>query len=235
MFSLSFPSCLHCHYCTLHRFTEKPSDEEIAAMDAESEALKSGSKVGDDDKVIAALEEKAEEIDWNLDNKEAIQKAVKDMAAVCLKAGIDLPEPTTAKLEIGKLVTSNRSLPPSEIAKLVAEKYGFADQNEAAAEKKQAAVENACVNPSNAEIVAVLLELSSLYFKDGNSNAGISYKKVSQAVSRLDFEITAENAKGLGKGKTKQDGIGKSSAEKIHEYLTTGKIQKLEEKRAAFS
>lgn len=51
----------------------------------------------------------------------------------------------------------------------------------------------------------------------------------------FDFEITVENAKGLGKGKTKVVGIGKGSAEKMHEFLSTGKIAKLEEKRAAQS
>ena len=47
------------------------------------------------------------------------------------------------------------------------------------------------------------------------------------------MEITADNALGLGKGKTKVDGIGKGSAEKMREFMTTGTIQKLEEKREA--
>jgi poly [ADP-ribose] polymerase len=214
---------------SFHRFTEKPSEEEEAALDAAAEALKSGSKAGDDDALVTKLEEKAEALDWNLDNKAGIQKAQKDILALCDEAGVDLSE--SANMEVGKIITSNRSLPPSEIAKLVVEKYGFAEQNEAAAEKKQAAVSAVCNHEANAEIVALLLELSTLYFKEHNTNAGISYKKVAAAVAALDFEITEENAKGLGKGKTKVDGIGKGSAEKIHEYLTTGKIAKLEEKR----
>ena len=36
----------------------------------------------------------------------------------------------------------------------------------------------------------------------------------------------------LGKGKTKVNGVGKGSAEKIFEFLTTGSIAKLDEKRA---
>lgn len=51
------------------------------------------------------------------------------------------------------------------------------------------------------------------------------------AIQGLDFEITALNAIGLSKGKTKVANIGKSSAEKILEFLQTGKMQKLEEKR----
>ena len=49
----------------------------------------------------------------------------------------------------------------------------------------------------------------------------------------MDYEITVDNAKGLGKGKTKLPGIGKGSADKIHEFFATGTIAKLEEKRLA--
>jgi poly [ADP-ribose] polymerase len=59
-----------------------------------------------------------------------------------------------------------------------------------------------------------------------------TYKKVANAIEQLDFEVTEENALGLGKGKTKVDGIGKGSAEKIHEFLTTGNIEKLQDKKA---
>jgi DNA polymerase/3'-5' exonuclease PolX len=45
-------------------------------------------------------------------------------------------------------------------------------------------------------------------------------------------EITADNAMSLSKGKTKIPNIGKASAEKMKEYMETGTIQKLEEKRA---
>ena len=41
-----------------------------------------------------------------------------------------------------------------------------------------------------------------------------------------------DNAKSLGKaGKNKLTGVGKGSAEKIYEFLSTGKIEKLEELR----
>ena len=57
------------------------------------------------------------------------------------------------------------------------------------------------------------------------------YQKAITALLSLDYEITGDNAKGLGKGKTKLPGIGKGSADKIHEFVTSGTIQKLEEKR----
>jgi DNA polymerase/3'-5' exonuclease PolX len=48
----------------------------------------------------------------------------------------------------------------------------------------------------------------------------------------LNFEITAANAMGLSKGKTKVANIGKSSAEKMKEFCETGTMTKLVEKRA---
>ena len=67
----------------------------------------------------------------------------------------------------------------------------------------------------------------------GNSNAGIAYKKAVAGICSVEYEITTDNAKALCKGKTKVEGIGKGTADKIHELLSTGKIEKLEEKRAA--
>lgn len=51
------------------------------------------------------------------------------------------------------------------------------------------------------------------------------------AIQALDFEITVDNVMGLSKGPNKVKNIGKSSADKIKEFLTTGTMQKLEEKR----
>jgi hypothetical protein len=68
---------------------------------------------------------------------------------------------------------------------------------------------------------------------EGNRNAGGSYTKAVAAIAGLDFEVTAENAMGLSKAKTKVANIGKASAEKMKEFLETGKMAKLEEKRAA--
>lgn len=53
------------------------------------------------------------------------------------------------------------------------------------------------------------------------------------AIKGLDFEVTEDNAMSLSKGKTKVACIGKASAEKMKEFLETGTMAKLEEKRAA--
>jgi DNA polymerase/3'-5' exonuclease PolX len=45
--------------------------------------------------------------------------------------------------------------------------------------------------------------------------------------------VTESNAMSFSKGKTKLPNIGKSSAEKMLEFVRTGTFAKLEEKRAA--
>lgn len=55
--------------------------------------------------------------------------------------------------------------------------------------------------------------------------------KVTSAIKDMAQEITAENAMSFSKGKTKIPGIGKGSAEKMKEFMETGTMAKLEEKR----
>jgi hypothetical protein len=90
-----------------------------------------------------------------------------------------------------------------------------------------------CGNPNNAALVAAFQELVTQYNKEQNYNAAATYRKVFQAIQSLDFEITKDNAMGLCKGKEKVSSIGKASAHKIFEFVTTGTITKLEEKKAA--
>jgi hypothetical protein len=90
----------------------------------------------------------------------------------------------------------------------------------------------ACRNPNNAALVAAFQELVMHYNKEQNYNAAATYRRVFEAIQNVDFEITKDNAKGLCKGKDKVTWIGKASAEKIFEFVTTGTIAKLEEKKA---
>ena len=71
-----------------------------------------------------------------------------------------------------------------------------------------------------------------LYFKLGNTNAGLAYKKAVGSLKELPIEVTVENAKSLGKsGRNKVKNIGLGSANKLHEFLATGTIEKLEQLR----
>lgn len=129
----------------------------------------------------------------------------------------------------------NMDATPGEILELVVKEYGVASAKEEVKAKQKDALANSCSVAANAGIVQALQELGDMYFKDGNTNAGLTYKKAIAGITPLDFEITEDNAKGLGKGKTKIVGIGKGTADKIHEFCSTGVIQKLEEKRAIHS
>ena len=100
-------------------------------------------------------------------------------------------------------------------------------------EDQRKVVRSMCKCANNATLYEVMSELSQLYRKESNSNAANTYSKVAATIKNLPFEITEDNAMGLSKGKTKVAGIGKSSAEKMKEFLSTGSMQKLEEKRAA--
>lgn len=111
------------------------------------------------------------------------------------------------------------------------EDYGYVETKQAKEDAKKEALQVVIANPANSAVIQAISELADLYFKDGNRNAGASYKKVAKALSELTYEITEDNALGLGKGKTKVANIGKSSAEKIKEFMETGTMQKLEEKR----
>ena len=106
---------------------------------------------------------------------------------------------------------------------MVVQEYGIAERKEAAAAKQQEAMKDVCVCPENAPLCQALKELGDLYMKEGNWNASNTYKKAVAAVTELAYEVTADNAKGLGKsGKTKVANIGKGTAEKMHEFVTKG-------------
>jgi hypothetical protein len=82
----------------------------------------------------------------------------------------------------------------------------------------------------NQGLVECFWELSSFAFKDSNVFLGTSNKKIAKALAALDYKITS--GKDLTKKKTKVAGIGMNSAVKIDEYLKTGVMVCLEEKRS---
>jgi ssDNA-binding Zn-finger/Zn-ribbon topoisomerase 1 len=92
-----------------------------------------------------------------------------------------------------------------------------------------------CKSPQNEPLFQAFVELSRFYRAEGNYNAAATYHKVSQVICDLTETVTEDNALGLGKGKTKVPNVGKASAEKMHEFVATGRIAKLEEKKAAMT
>jgi hypothetical protein len=84
---------------------------------------------------------------------------------------------------------------------------------------------------NNAEIAALLYELSALMDLKGDVYKRNAYRKAAQSIEALDAEVGAYRAQ--GKLET-IPGVGKAIAQKITEMLDTGRLHKLEELRAEF-
>jgi poly [ADP-ribose] polymerase len=159
-----------------------------------------------------------------------------DIGTTATSTKLDYPQDEKkAMMSVGKMILQNQDRSAVEMIKLLMLEFGIATVKEEAKARQKSAMANSCVVPDNAGIIQVFQELGDYYFKEGNTNAGLTYKKAITAISSLDYAITSENAKGLGKGKTKLAGIGKGTADKIYEYYATGTIEKLVEKRAIHS
>lgn len=210
-------------------FTDKPSEAEEEKMEAE---MNQNSSTAD---LCAAktLATKIKESDWDLFSREGIKKAVSGWIVISRGVGVKLPlDKARAKMEVGKIVLQHRDKAIDDICNIIVENFGM-EKAAVDTKVKNKAMASACRIPENGPVFDAMVELGKLYFKEKNANAGATYNKVGNAIKDLNYCITADNAKGLGKGKTKVDGIGKGSAEKIFEFVTTGSIAKLEEKRAS--
>ena len=219
-----------------YRFINEPTKEEDEEMDRLIAEAKGDLPPTDGDPAVEQLVQKASKLNLELHNNEGIKKATAAIYALlktCKKA-IDLPDDESdAKHRVGAMVAANRSQPVADIIRNLVAELGFREVKDDKAAKKQAALKDSCKCPENLAVVSAFQELAECYFKEGNRNGGVVHSKVATALQNLDFVITPENAMGLGKGtKTKVAGIGASSAEKIFEFVSTGKIDKLEEKRA---
>lgn len=219
-------------------FNEKPTEEEEEAMENEG-GEESSSSADLPDKLLKSLES----IEWDPDDASKDRKFIKDttMAIAKIITAEDSPlaisdsAATKVKMTVGPILLQNKDKTMREILDLIIEKYGLKEAKEKASKAKANVTASLCRVRANGGIFDVINELASAYSKESNTNAANTYRKVAQAVKNLDFEITVDNAKGLGGGKkTKVPGIGKKSAEYMLEFLTTGQIGKLEEKKAAF-
>lgn len=211
-------------------YSTKPTEEQVEAMKAitlEQEGNAEGAVGANAGEVPPELIEGAKKLKWEVSDGQGMKKAAVAMLEL-VKDVVDVPtDPKKAMIGIGKIVVANREKikTATGILELVVQEYGIAERKEAAAAKQQEAMEDVCVCPENAPLCQALKELGDLYMKEGNWNASNTYKKAVAAVTELAYEVTADNAKGLGKsGKTKVANIGKGTAEKMHEFVTKGKF-----------
>lgn len=206
-------------------------------LDAEAKGEEPSAMAGAaDSDDVSQLKDAAAKLDWILTSREGLRTAAKDMVLLLQEhpgKKVDLPEdPQAQQQKVGQLIAVNKDKSAAELISLIVTQFGFVEDKQKKADQKQAAIQTIVKNPANASLVAAFQELAELYFKSGNANAGATYKKVINTINGLDFAVTEDNAKGLCKGKTKVANIGKASADKIYEFVTTGTMEKLEEKRA---
>lgn len=217
-------------------YTDAPTEEQEEEMKAQDELAKSG-KVAPSSDTKGAMEEllaKAESVDWKASNKVEIKATTAAMVKICQEAGVGLPEGNEQKA-VGKLVVANgKTCTAPQVMQLIIDEYGFAKDKAAAEQATGDAALSLCKVPANAPLYSMLDEFAELMRKSGEFMKSNMQRKAAQAVASLAFEVTEDNALKLGKsGKAKIPGIGKSTAEKMYEFITTGKVAKLEELRAS--
>lgn len=211
----------------LRWFTEKPTEEDEAQMEKEQYP-----EQAENNYVALRMADSLGSVKFNLNSSDGIKAATSEYLQLCKDLDVDIPsDERDAKRAIGTLIISDKSLSPAEISAEIVKKFGIKKTEEEIEERKNA-ISSICNNNANGPLYEAFLEFGQLYSAAGNYNAANTYNKVCAAIKDLDFEITEDNAKTLHKGKTKIPGIGKGSTDKMYEFVATGTIQKLEEKRA---
>ncbi len=226
---------LNIFLCRLRWFNEKPTEEE-------EEAMKNETKTSSSSLPANFVKAATKKLKWDPE-AEKCRSFIKESATALSEILIADDSPVAIsesaaskiKMTVGHILIQNQDKSMEEILNAIVEKYGLKEVKAKASKAKAKATASICNVEANGGIYNIINELASAYTKEQNTNAANTYRKVAQAVKNLDFEITIENAKGLGGGKkTKVPGIGKKSAEYMYEFLSTGKIEKLDEKKAAF-
>lgn len=171
-------------------------------MDEQMTVGKESNGEADTSKLPGDLVQAVNNIEWDLSSKQNIKKVTTAMVELCASetSPIDFPSALAkGKMEVGKMILEHKNESASVVLNLIVAKYGLKEKNAKNAKRRTEQVEAAMTVGANAGIVEAFNELAELYFAEKNSNAAISYKKVIEAIKELDFEITEENALGLGK------------------------------------
>jgi hypothetical protein len=189
-----------------------------------------------DDADVQQLAKQAIQLDcWDLEDigkrKELVTKLVEIFEHHPGKS-VDLSSNAKEKIYSYLGDQETRTMTQEQIIRNIVNLFGFQQDKKAKAAKKGAALKDAILCAANEPVISALNELAELYFKEKNARGGAAFKKAVKGLSALNFKITPENAMSLSKAKNKVEGVGKSTAEKVLEFLQTGKMEKLEEKRA---
>ena len=161
-------------------YSDEPTEEETEAMKAiteKHEALMDGG-VSDVPPELVKAAAKLES-SWDTSDRKHAAQTIVDLCTSG-KTKVDLPQDEKkARMAIGKLILANMDVTCAEILELVVKEFGVASVKEEAKAKQKSAFAGSCNVAANAGIVQAFQELGDLYFKDGNSNAGLTVSVVS--------------------------------------------------------
>lgn len=159
-------------------YTEEPTEEEKEEMEAQWEASKAGSAeavaVGKDAKsIVAKLVSGIDEFD--LSSGPGKKKASSDLVAA-VTGIVDIPDDEAkARMAIGRIVMMHSNSSKDEVLEAIIDEFGLKAVNEEQSKVKAKTATTICACPANAPVLEAIMELSSLYFKEGNANAGKLY------------------------------------------------------------
>ncbi|CAM9280520.1 unnamed protein product [Discosporangium mesarthrocarpum] len=189
-------------------------------------------KEGPSAKTPSELEE-----EWDVSDKAKRKELAEKLAGLAKSRGIKMPEDEDQmRMGAGRAImgvkTEEGKASVREALNELSRSYGVdpswvdTGAEEGTHPRKKAKSKAApTVCPENEPLANLFKELADFYFKEG-SKAGMVYQKVVTAIKNLDYVLTEPPKK-------KQiPGIGDKTIAKIKEYLETGTIQLLEEKRA---
>ena len=220
----------------LGRYSQEPTAEEEIDMTRLIDMAEGVSKsIPENDPTIKQLVGQAKETKVDLHSDKGIKQATTKVYDLLNHAEheIDLPkDKDTAKRQIGSLVASNRSMAFNDLVPHVAHEFGFKKGKEEKIAQNREALLAAVKCHENAPLVTAFQELVDLCSEENDRRLARVYFRAVQALRDVEYVITEDNARQLSKGKTKVPGIGKKIAEHIVEFLRTGTMEKLEQKRA---
>lgn len=159
-------------------YTEEPTEEEKEEMEAQWEASKAGSAAAaavreDAKSIVAKLVSGIDEFD--LSSGAGKKKAASDLVAA-ITGIVDIPDDEAkARMAIGRIVMMHSNSSKDEVLQAVIDEFGLKAVKEETKKVQAKAASSLCACPANAPVFEAIKELSSLYFKEGNGNAGKLY------------------------------------------------------------
>jgi hypothetical protein len=201
---------LYCAY-RLPWFHQEPSEKELEEMTRQQE--RDTTETGNSAAVLPAgfLQTLKTEMEWDVSTKEGMKQTSLELSKILLSddSPIAIPSNTDTskvRMEVGKIILQNKDKPMEDILELITQKYGLKESKEKDSKIKEEMAASICHVEANGKICHVFRDLAAAYSAEGNRHAANAYRKVVSVIMELDFEITVDNAKGLGSGKNKIQG-----------------------------